>query len=73
MITTVGSANIYLLNHIDTIKREEKKSLLMITLRVYPLENFPKYQTAMIAIAIVLYIMSPLLITGSLCLLTTFL
>ena len=45
----------------------------MITLRVYPLENFPKYQTAMIAIAIVLYIMSPLLITGSLYLLTTFL
>ena len=79
MIATIGSANIH--PHRNTIKRKEEKKenhflLAMRTLGIYPLNNFLVYLTALLALVIMLYITSLVLIslmTGSLYLLTTFL
>ena len=64
--------------NIKKIKKEKKKDILLVmgALRTDCLSNFPVYHTAVLTVAIMFYI-TPLvliyLITGSLCLLTTFL
>lgn len=64
MIATIGSANIHHL--IDIIKRKERRKnvflLVKRTLRLYSLNIFPIYHTAVLAIVIILYIASLVLI-----------
>ena len=61
MITTVGSANICLFIWIQMKEKKKKKILFVIMLRINSL-NFSIYHTAVLAIAIMLFITSIVLI-----------
>ena len=68
MITTIGSINIDLLLQKQFLK-SRKNSPVLRTFRIYSLNNFPMYHTAVLAIVIMWYITSLILIylkTGSL-------
>lgn len=59
MITKTGLVNIHHL--VDTKKERNGFFLLMRTLGVYPLSDCPVYHTSALAVVIVLYITSPVL------------
>ena len=66
MITTIDSANLHLLIQFLKKKKEKEKGkkilLVMGTPRIYSFITFPQYQTAVLAVYIVLYITSLVLI-----------